>query len=98
MGWSIHWKGNGKGECGKGGLSPHLMKKYRFWFHYNKPESRKTGKPVMTVHYRDRCIMTNSIECNVATETHHRKRQPHIVIRGWAGSVGFMSDGLIVIK
>jgi len=83
------------------------MKKYRFWFHYNKPESRKAGKPVMTLHYRDRCLTTNSIECEVETETHRRKRQPHMVIRGWAESVGFMtqeaavngvSDSLIVIK
>ena len=71
------------------------MKKYRFWFHYNKPERRKTGKPVMTVHYRDRCIMADNIECNVETETHRRKRQPYMVIRGWAESVKIRIDSTL---
>ena len=66
------------------------MRKYRFWYHYNKPESRKTGKPVMTIHYRDRCTMAEEIICEVPTETHKRRRQPHIVVRGWAEEVEYI--------
>ena len=79
------------------GRKPYHMKEYRFWFHYNKPESRKLGKPIMTVHYKDECIMTNRIKCNVPTETHERKRQPYMVIRGWATSVEY-GDGEVVIN
>ena len=59
----------------------------RVWFHYNKPESVKQGKNVLTVHWEDTCYMVNSIECEVPIETHNRKAQPRCILRGWAGSV-----------
>ena len=63
------------------------MKKRRFWFHYNKPESKKQGRPVLTVHWKGSCIPVNSIKCRVQTETHERNSQPHCVVRGWAHDV-----------
>lgn len=53
-----------------------------FWFHYNKPESRRQGRAVMTVHYKGGCIPVHNIQCSVPTWTHHRNSQPHCVIKG----------------
>jgi hypothetical protein len=69
------------------------MKGYRFWYHYNKPLSKKMGKPIMTVHYRDKCYATEKIVCNAATETHRRKRQPFMVVRGWTKDISFFLTG-----
>ena len=63
------------------------MKKRRFWFHYNKPESKKQGRTVLTVHWKGSCVQVNSIKCRVQTETHEKKSQPHCVVRGWAHNV-----------
>lgn len=59
----------------------------RFWFHYNKPESVKQGRNVLTVHWEDTCHMVNAIKCEVPIETHDRKAQPRCTLRGWAGIV-----------
>jgi len=53
-----------------------------FWFHYNKPESRKRGKNVLTIHYRGVCHLVESIECNVPIKTRDRKDQPRCVMAG----------------
>jgi hypothetical protein len=34
-----------------------------FYFHFNKPETRKRGVPVMTVHYKGQCLLVESIDC-----------------------------------
>jgi hypothetical protein len=61
--------------------------KRRFFFHFNKPESKKQDRNVLTVHWRGNCIPVNSIDCQVATETHDRNSQPTCVVRGWASDV-----------
>lgn len=53
-----------------------------FWFHFNKPETRKRGRPVMTVHYKGQCLMVESIDCAVPVKTRVRKRQPRMVVAG----------------
>ena len=53
-----------------------------FWFHYNKPESRKQGRNVLTVHYAGQCHLVHDIACSVPVSTRHRKTQPHCVIAG----------------
>ena len=67
------------------------MRSYRFWYHYNKPLSKRMGRPTMTVHFKDRCIYADNIICHVPTETHQRKRQPHMVVRGFAKTVTWKS-------
>jgi|APGre2960657404_1045060.scaffolds.fasta_scaffold316384_1 hypothetical protein len=67
-----------------------------FWFHYNKPLSRKLGKPMMTIHFAGACHSVEGIVCNVKTWTHIRKTQPHIVIKG-VGVVE-ISEGKAIIK
>jgi len=69
------------------------MRSYRFWYHYNKPLTKTVGRTVMTVHFRDECINAEHIICNVPTETHRRRSQPQLVVRGWAEKVrGFYPD------
>ena len=59
----------------------------RFFFHYNKPESRKQGRNVLTVHWRNSCIPVNHLKINVPIESHTQKSQPHWVMRGFANKV-----------
>lgn len=58
------------------------QRKYVFWFHYNKPESLKRGRNVLTVHYRKRCLMVEHIDCKVPITTKHRSAQPRCVLTG----------------
>jgi hypothetical protein len=62
-----------------------------FWFHYNKPESRKAGHPVMTLHYEGKCHYVRSIVCDVPTKTRERNSQPHVVVVG-KGVVEFIGN------
>jgi len=62
------------------------MKKYRFFFHYYKRYK------MMSIHYRDKCYVAKDIICNVPVETHWKKQQPNIVMRGFAKDVEFKDD------
>lgn len=64
--------------------------KYRFFYHYR----RQDGK--MSVHHRGVCYPTENVECRVPTETHRRKIQPRLVIRGYASDI-LLQDGKIII-
>ena len=68
------------------------MRKYRFWYHYNKPKSREYKAPIMTVHYKGQCIHTRRILCDTPTETHRRSKQPYMVVRGWANDISIHND------
>lgn len=61
----------------------------RFFFHYNKPESGKKGRNVLTLHWKGKCHLVNKIICYAPTETHDQKNQPRCVVRGWAAEVNF---------
>lgn len=69
------------------------MKPKRFFYHYNKPESHKQGRNVMTLHWEDTCHMVQKVICTAGTETHNQKRQPRCIIRGWATKVYFTQTG-----
>lgn len=68
-----------------------------FWFHYNKPESRKTGKTQITIHYMDACHIVDNLECSVPIKGRLRKSQPFWVIAGKANSIT-MKDGVAHIN
>jgi len=53
-----------------------------FFFHYNKPEAKRQGHPVLTVHYRGVCHMVRSVVCDVPVRTRERKTQPLVVMAG----------------
>jgi len=63
------------------------QKRRRFFYHYNKPASRKAGRPVLTLHWLDKCHLVSRVVCKTETETHERKTQPCCVVRGWAKGV-----------
>lgn len=63
----------------------------RFFYHYNKPLSRKSGEDWLTIHYKNSCIPVKKIICNVPTESYNRKSQPRVVIRGF-GVVEIKND------
>jgi len=60
---------------------------YRFFFHYNKPESRKRGVPILSVHYKGQCMLTENLTISVPTSSKKNKRQPHMVITGQCNSI-----------
>jgi len=60
----------------------HSKRKKSFWFHYNKPESRKLGKPQITVHFAGVCHIVDNIICDAPTVGRIRKTQPHWVMAG----------------
>lgn len=54
---------------------------YTFWFHYNKQ------KDMMSVHFRDKCIIVKDVICNRECFSKWNERQPHIVMKGLAKDV-----------
>jgi hypothetical protein len=63
---------------------------YRFFYHYYKQ------RKAMSVHYKGSCYVTASVECLVPCETHRKKTQPHLVMRGFASKIT-VTDNLITI-
>ena len=63
------------------------MKKYVFFFHYNKPLSKKAGKPIITLHFKNKCYMVENIVCNASTYGHLNKSQPFFVIKGKSSKI-----------
>lgn len=53
-----------------------------FWFHYNKPESLRQKKNILTVHQGKVCHLVTDIVCNVPIQTSHRKTQPRCILKG----------------
>lgn len=59
------------------------MKKPRaFWLHYNKPESARRGRNVLTIHQSGVCHLVEDIDCRVPIKTRTRKQQPRCVLAG----------------
>lgn len=54
---------------------------YRFFYHYFR------GKKAMSVHFRGACYVVNDIKCDAPCETKWRKRQPYLVMQGFANNV-----------
>lgn len=63
----------------------------RFYFHYNR---QRKG---MTVHYRGRCIPCQNVICHPPCESKWNKRQPRLVMQGWARAVAVSKDGIAEI-
>lgn len=59
------------------------MKKYRFYYHYNKPNNK------MTVHFKNKCYIVDDVVCCVWCETKWNNTQPKLVIRGFAQEIKF---------
>lgn len=66
-----------------------------FWFHYNKPESKRAGKPKLTLHYNGICHIVDKLIIKVPTYSFNRNRQPFCVIKGKCNHINI--DGGIAI-
>lgn len=69
----------------------------RFWFHYNKPASRRAGKPVISLHFQRKCHLVGNVECRVPLAGRIRKTQPAFVMAGLAKSIR-IEDGVAIIE
>lgn len=58
-----------------------------FWFHYNKPASKKAGHPKMSVHFKKTCHIVDGVIVSVPTWSSNRKTQPRLVIKGQAKKI-----------
>lgn len=61
--------------------------RYSFFFHYNKPASKQRGRPIISLHYRQQCLLVENLVCNVPTKGKVNKRQPFFVMTGKANEV-----------
>lgn len=68
-----------------------------FWYHYNKPASKKAGYPIITVHYGGVCHFVKNVVCNVPTGGKLRKRQPHFVVAGKCSKFN-ISNGICTME
>lgn len=68
-----------------------LMQLYRFFFHYYR------GKKMMSVHFRGKCYITKFIRCTVPCETKWNKRQPYLVMQGFASHIIHGDDTIFII-
>ena|SRR6185503_4069305 len=69
-----------------------LRKPRRFFFHYNKPASLKAGTPKLSVHVNKQCHIVDKVVCNVLVESKINKRQPRVVMQGFANSFVFSTN------
>lgn len=53
----------------------------RFFYHYFK------AKDKMSVHFAGACHVVDSVDCRVPCESHRQKRQPRLIMRGFARRV-----------
>ncbi len=53
----------------------------RFFYHYNKI------KKCLTVHFENKCLLTDNIVCLVPTESKDNNQQPRKTIQGWCFDV-----------
>lgn len=58
------------------------MKPKRFFYHYFR-----YGKKKMSVHFGGTCYNVDQVVCQVPCETKFNKRQPRLVMQGFATNV-----------
>jgi len=68
-------------------MSKEKVKLYRFFYHFNKPMTQKTGEVHWTVHFRDKCHQVKNILCKVQSNTKANKDQPRGVVQGYCTEV-----------
>ena len=66
------------------------MKKYRFFYHYNKQAKK------MSVHYKGVCHIVKDISCYAVANTKYNKRQPYLTMQGVSSGVFIANDRAII--
>ena len=69
-----------------------------FYYHYNKPASKKCGYDILTVHFNNTCMLVRDVDISVGTKSRHRKTQPYCVIAGKAASVTIDENECAIIR
>jgi hypothetical protein len=59
-----------------------VARKRVFWFHFNKPESKKAGRNILTVHFGGVCHLVHDVVIATPVRSVSRTTQPRCVIRG----------------
>jgi hypothetical protein len=67
------------------------MKPKRFFYHYYKQKKK------MSIHWNKSCHVVDNVVCEVPCETKWNKRQPQLVMRGWAKELVIL-DGVGYIR
>lgn len=70
---------------------------YRFFYHFNKPLTLKTGEVHWSVHFRQKCYMVKNIQCLVPTNTKTNRTQPRGVVQGFCTDV-LIENGTAIIR
>ena len=66
--------------------------KWRFFYHWRKCDDR------MSIHFRGKCMPCDDVQTDgVKTETKRNKRQPRLVIQGFAKNVRIV-NGIGIIE
>jgi hypothetical protein len=50
----------------------------------------------MSVHFKGQCIPTVDVECNVPCKTKRNKRQPFLVMEGYATEINQTNEKVII--
>lgn len=50
----------------------------------------------MSVHFRDKCLVTNEVVCEVPCETKWSNRQPKLVMQGFASDIVIDEDKITI--
>lgn len=69
-----------------------MTRYYTFWFHYNKQNSTKAGKPQLTIHYKKQCLIVDNVDCNVNIKGHLNKQQPFFVLKGKCSTIEIINN------
>lgn len=73
------------------------MQTYKFFFHYNKPQSKLKKRPQISVHYRGKCMIVDTLRCLVPTYGRISKRQPFFSMAGLAEKIVIDQENAAVI-
>jgi hypothetical protein len=68
-----------------------------FFFHFNKPQTQRTGKVQISVHHNDTCHIVDNVECSVPIRGRIRKSQPRFVMTGKCKNF-VIKNGIAVIS
>lgn len=75
-----------------------MNKEWRYFYHYNKPLSKRLGKTMWSVHFRGKCSMVENIACFTQAFSKTNKTQPFAVMQGFAKKVVVARDKTAIIK
>lgn len=66
-------------------------KRYRFFYHYRRCDKK------MSVHFRGACYPCEHVKCAVPCETKRNKRQPFLVLQGYAEGVSIVNGTAYIV-